>query len=595
MSVTPRHVRDVVDHQSAGQTLPTGDAVHPPKGDHRHLLTVAVEEYFHATALRRLTEGTHARRLETRLEKNVDRALELLDTYQTKATFFALGCIADSHPHLIRRLADAGHEVASRGWEHRGLAAFNVESFDADVRRTKATLEDLIGRPVLGFRIPEGRFRPADYWALSVLAEAGYVYDSSIYPRFQELYAEPWRRFPHKHVESGHSIFEYPLSTWGPDGFLLPVAGGNYIRQLPLTVVKMAVADWTARYRSSFNMYFNVWELDRELPRLTLGSWIARLRVYRNLNRVTDMLRYFLETYRFESIADNIARTGPDTQPATMSGPRTASIITAQSVDAATEQSTMTDGLAVHEPFTIVVPCYNEEAALPYLRRALDEVIEKLAPRPVTFLFVDDCSSDDTLALLKDLFGGRSDCGIVAHEKNRGVAAAIMTGIRASKTELVGTVDCDCTYDPLLFSEMLPLLDAQTSVVTGSPYHPLGSVRRVPAWRLFLSRTLSATYRRLLHNKLYTYTSCFRVYRRSAMTNIELRSPGFLGMAEMIAELDRCGKRVREFPAVLESRILGHSKMRTLRVILQHLSLLQRLLRERLFSRQRRERHEHRV
>jgi polysaccharide deacetylase family protein (PEP-CTERM system associated) len=553
--------------------------------ERRHLLTVAVEEYFHATALRRLTEGTHERRLETRLDRNLDHALELLDEYNTRATFFVLGSITRTHPDAVRRLADAGHEIAARGWEHQGIDAFDAESFRDDVRRSKAAIEDLIGRPVVGYRIPEGRFRPSAYWALAVLAGEGFTYDSSMYPRFRELASEPWRRFPHKHVDGPHTIIEYPLSSWGPDSFLLPIAGGNYIRQLPKAVVKMAIADWAARHESPFNMYFNIWELDGELPRLTLGSWTTRLRIYRNLDRVNYVLRYFLERYRFESIAGNLARLRSDLQPESLESREAAIVIPIRPGIVVDDRSPVPAAAQVAtEPFTIVIPCYNEEASLPYLRRALDEVVSSLAPRSVSFVFVDDSSTDDSLTLLHELFGGRSDCQIIAHERNRGVAAAIMTGIRAAETELVGTVDCDCTYDPLLFADMLPMLDEDAVMVTGSPYHPDGTVRRVPPWRLFLSRTLSGMYRRLLHNKLYTYTSCFRVYRRSAVHDIVLQSTGFLGIAEMVAEIDRRGGRIREFPAVLDSRILGVSKMRTLRVIRQHLRLLRSLLRERLLG-----------
>ncbi len=550
----------------------------------RHLLTIAVEEYFHATALSRRIEHHHRCRLETRLERNVDRALEMLAPYNARATFFILGCITKSHPRLIQRIADAGHEIAARPWDHRPITSFDRDSFREDARKSKHALEQTIGKPVRGYRIAEQRFRLDDCWALRVLAEEGFTYDSSIYPRFQELLSQPWRRFPHRHEDDGLSIFEFPLSTWGPDGFLLPVAGGNIIRQLPAQLVRMAVADWTARYRSPFNMYFNVWELDPQLPRLAVVGFLRRMRLYRNLERMPELLGYFLERYQFQSLAATVPGLGAETQSTSVATgtretperPVPADWRAGRGTDIAGPSPSL-------EPFTVVIPCYNEEAVLSYLERTLAELVVRLAPRPVFFVFVDDGSSDGTVAMLRHLFGHRPDSTIVEHGRNRGVAAAIMTGISAADTELVGSMDCDCTYDPLLFAEMIELLDATTAAVTSSPYHPEGAVRNVPGWRLMLSRTLSRCYRVLLHNKLHTYTSCFRVYRRSAVVGLPLMSEGFLGMAEMIVALDHRGARIREFPAVLESRILGQSKMRTLRAIVEHLGLLRRLVTRRAF------------
>jgi len=124
---------------------------------------------------------------------------------------------------------------------------------------------------------------------------------------------------------------------------------------------------------------------------------------------------------------------------------------------------------------------------------------------------------------------------------------------------------------------MIPLLTEDVALVTASPYHRLGSVRNVPRWRLWLSRAASGLYRAVLRQKIGTYTSCFRVYRRSAVIGLELRETGFLGVAELIGRLDLEGQTIVEYPATLEVRILGHSKMKTLRTILGHIRLIARL------------------
>jgi hypothetical protein len=133
---------------------------------------------------------------------------------------------------------------------------------------------------------------------------------------------------------------------------------------------------------------------------------------------------------------------------------------------------------------------------------------------------------------------------------------------------------------------MIPLLASGVDMVTASPYHPLGGVRNLPAWRLSLSRTLSRLYRLLLRHKLYTYTSCFRAYRRSRVLQVGVRNTDFLGIAELLGRLDLAGGAIVEFPATLQVRMLGRSKMRVLETILGHLGLLVRLAGVRMTGRQ---------
>src|SRR5262249_45432502 len=147
-----------------------------------------------------------------------------------------------------------------------------------------------------------------------------------------------------------------------------------------------------------------------------------------------------------------------------------------------------------------------------------------------------------------------------------------------ARTEIVCSIDCDCTYDPSQLACLVPALTTHTDLVTGSPYHPAGRVFGVPTWRLFLSRTASYLYRRVLRQKLHTYTSCFRVYRRSAVLQLDLKCNGFLGIAELIGKLDLNGFTIAECPANLTARAHGVSKMKTTRVLVGHLFLLCELL-----------------
>jgi glycosyltransferase involved in cell wall biosynthesis len=217
---------------------------------------------------------------------------------------------------------------------------------------------------------------------------------------------------------------------------------------------------------------------------------------------------------------------------------------------------------------------FNEEQGVSHLLETLHRLRNDLRDiYALRCILVDDGSTDGTWGLLQSAWDGREDVQLIRHEKNRGISAAIMTGIRAAESEIVCSMDSDCSYDPQDLKNMVPLLEG-AAMVTASPYHPDGRVVNVPAWRLFLSRNLSRLYSLILRNKLYTYTSCFRVYRRSVVANLELENSDFLGIAELVIQLIRAGQRVVEYPAVLGTRKFGASKMKTMKTIRGHLRLL---------------------
>jgi glycosyltransferase involved in cell wall biosynthesis len=239
---------------------------------------------------------------------------------------------------------------------------------------------------------------------------------------------------------------------------------------------------------------------------------------------------------------------------------------------------------------TIVVPCFNEQPVLPNLRDTLRSVRHLLEKRyEVHLILVDDGSTDGTWVLAQQLFRSEPDCKLLRAPKNLGVAATILTGIRSADTEIVCSIDCDCTYDAHELEKLVPLLTSGVDLVTGSPYHPLGNVVNVSRWRLVLSKAASSLYRLVLRHKLYTYTSCFRVYRRSAILNLDLKKNGFIGIAELMGKLDLQGSVIIECPTSLRARVHGTSKMKIAPVIAGHLWLLGQLLaargQRRLFDR----------
>lgn len=223
----------------------------------------------------------------------------------------------------------------------------------------------------------------------------------------------------------------------------------------------------------------------------------------------------------------------------------------------------------------IVVPCFNEAESLGKLAEGLARLRKALPSRcQPQMILVDDGSTDNTWNLLREQFTNDPQTRLIRHERNRGIAAALETGIRAAEAEIVGTLDADCTYDPLQVIELLERLTDGVDVVVASPYHPAGKVLGVPAWRLGLSRFASGLYRLVMQNKLHTYTSCVRVYRRSAVADLHVRRGGFVGIVELLWLVDRRGGRIAECPATLTVRTTGQSKMRTARTALAHLCFL---------------------
>lgn len=532
----------------------------------KHLLTVLVEDYFHVGAFENLIQQRNWSRFETRYEQNTLKTLDLLDELDTKATFFVLGWIGEQNPKIIREIVSRGHEVASRGFYHRSLKNLTADEFREDLRRTNRVLEDAAGQKIVGYRAAEKLNYEKDEWIFDVLAEEGFFYDASFLPVKSD---EKPKRFAHQIHTNGKIIHEFPYSTRNLGVGLLPIAGGNYFRQIPFTLMRHAVRDWTERYDEPFVMYFHVWELDAEQPRINAASAYNRIRHYRKLDKMEWIIKEITQKYDFTGAADFLGlevesrESRVESQISEIQRPKTKD----------------------QKPISIVIPCYNEAETLPYLANTLRsleaELSENYAPE---FIFVDDKSKDETFDKLNELFGAKENVRIIQHETNQGVAAGIMTGMKAAQTEIVCSMDCDCTYDPHELAKMLPLLTENVDLVTASPYHKQGNVRNVPEWRLFLSKGASWLYRRTLKSKLATYTSCFRVYRRSSFIDLPLEEKGFLGVAEMLGRLDLKGGKIIEFPAVLEVRLFGFSKMKTARTIFGHLKLLSRLSKMRLFG-----------
>lgn len=263
-----------------------------------HLFTVDVEDYFQVVAFERQVDRATWERYPSRVEGNTDRLLRLLDDHRVRGTFFTLGWIARRHPALVRRIAAAGHEVASHGQWHRRVTTLSPDQFRNDIRESKALLEAESGQPCLGFRAPSFSILPGYEWALDILLEEGYRYDSSIFPIRRPDYGYPDAPdTPFQVRRPAGTLLELPLATTRVAGLRLPAAGGAYLRQLPFGFIRRAFRAWAERGISA-SFYIHPWEYDAEQPRMPCGRLTA-IRHYRNLDRTWGLLVRLLGEFRF--------------------------------------------------------------------------------------------------------------------------------------------------------------------------------------------------------------------------------------------------------------------------------------------------------
>jgi polysaccharide deacetylase family protein (PEP-CTERM system associated) len=267
-------------------------------------MSVDVEDYFQVSAFDRVVRRAEWDAFESRVCANTERLLGLFDESGVRATFFVLGWVAARYPHLIRRIADAGHEVASHGHAHRLVYDLLPEEFRDDVRRAKGTLEDLCGVEVAGYRAPSYSITKRSLWALDVLIEAGYRYDASIFPIHHDRYGIP-DAARHIHVlrRGGSSIVEAPASTVRVGRVNLPIAGGGYFRLLPYWWTRWGIQQLNRLEHRPAIFYLHPWEVDPDQPRIAVSA-LARVRHYGNLRQTMARLRMLLSDFRFSTVAN---------------------------------------------------------------------------------------------------------------------------------------------------------------------------------------------------------------------------------------------------------------------------------------------------
>lgn len=244
---------------------------------------------------------------ESRVEKNTYILLDLFEKYGVRATFFVLGWVAEQYSKLIKDIHYIGHEVACHGYNHRLVYNLTQEQFREDIRLAKGILEDITGKHVIGYRAASYSIIKKTLWALDILIEEGFLYDSSIFPVHHDLYGIPdAERFPHDIKRPSGIIKEFPLSTIEIKilnfKLRIPVAGGGYLRLLPSYLMRNAIKRINEKENNIAILYFHPWEIDIDQPRIN-GRFLSRLRHCINLKSTMPKLKILLNEFRFKPLS----------------------------------------------------------------------------------------------------------------------------------------------------------------------------------------------------------------------------------------------------------------------------------------------------
>lgn len=266
----------------------------------RNAMTIDVEDYFQVSALAPYIARADWPKQECRVERNIDIILNILQAESVHATFFTLGWIAERYPAMVRRIVDAGHELASHGYGHLRASDQTPAEFADDIRRSKALLEDIGGHAVLGYRAPSFSIGTANLWALEELHKAGYRYSSSIYPVQHDHYGMPDApRFAfYPHGETG--LLELPITTVRLAERNFPAGGGGFFRLFPYSMSRWLLRRVNQQDQQSAIFYFHPWELDPGQPRQQGLNFKTRFRHYLNLNRMEQRVKALAHDFQWD-------------------------------------------------------------------------------------------------------------------------------------------------------------------------------------------------------------------------------------------------------------------------------------------------------
>lgn len=279
-----------------------------------HAMSVDVEDYFHVAALSGVIQPGQWDSLPSRVEQNTEQLLSLFERHDVKATFFVLGWVAERFPELIKKISNHGHEVASHGYSHQLVYNQTPEAFREETLRSKHLLEDITGKPVKGYRAASYSITRKSLWALDILTEAGFTWDSSIFPIRHDRYGIPDSPAAPYSIEtaSGNVIREFPLTTARVLGMSIPAAGGGYFRQFPYPVFRYLFRNASGFGQRPQMFYLHPWEIDPDQPRYNNANWLSRFRHYTNLDKCYGRLERLLNDFSFGTVSESYNAYEPD-------------------------------------------------------------------------------------------------------------------------------------------------------------------------------------------------------------------------------------------------------------------------------------------
>lgn len=268
-----------------------------------HALTFDVEDWYQGFIYRGINGWE---KYGLREKKNVENILSILDTYKTKATFFILGSFAESNPELIQLIHKSGHEIASHTYSHKHIPKFSPEEFRRDIKRSKNFLEDIINEKVIGYRAASWSLTQNSYWALEILAEENFIYDSSIFPSsFHPFGNNKFLKYPHKiKLSNLKTIYEFPAQVFSIGKLNIPAAGGFYLRALPFFFTKEAIKQ-SVKNEFPGMVYLHPYDFDKDVPKIKTKLTFQIIR-YFHLHKTENYFKMLLKNFKFSSIKEII-------------------------------------------------------------------------------------------------------------------------------------------------------------------------------------------------------------------------------------------------------------------------------------------------
>jgi polysaccharide deacetylase family protein (PEP-CTERM system associated) len=268
-----------------------------------NILTIDVEEHFQVSAFENIIKPEHWDNHDSRVSKNTRKILDLLDEHNVIATFFIVGWTAEKNPDLVTEIIKRGHDIGCHSYLHRKVYNLTPDEFRRDTAKAKNLLEHLANDKIAGYRAPSYSITKKSLWALDILEELGFKYDSSIFPIVHDNYGIPDApRFKYKH--KSHNLIEYPISTARLMHLNIPIAGGGYFRLFPYWFTKMLLKRINLIEKQPFIFYLHPWEVDPKQPRMNNARFRSRFRHYNNLDKTETRLKRLLQDFKFGPMTD---------------------------------------------------------------------------------------------------------------------------------------------------------------------------------------------------------------------------------------------------------------------------------------------------